>query len=197
MQEKETIIGALEQSPRELTTAETEKYSADALFDSSDEYVSVGGVRVQIKWLFWEDEIKMLRALAPYQKMLIDAAAIGALDETIGALLVEATYDLERLAVMVLRGQMEKLGIPPVDTTKNTPTGLADLLPEEIEEARLQAIRQWLRTRARFAEIAELVLAQIKRNKLGESLGKLWAPGVLHIKALQILNTLQSRDMQG
>ena len=197
MQEQETIIGALEQAPRELTTAETEKLSADALFNTSDDYVMVGGVQIEVKWLFWEDEIKMLRMLAPYQKMLIDAVGIGALEETIGALLVEATHDLERLAVMILRGQMEKLGIPPVTTSVTTPTGLADLDPDEIEEAKLQAIRTWLRKRARFAELSELVLVQIKRNKLGESLGKLWAPGALHIKALRILNTLESRDMPG
>lgn len=191
------IIGELGAEPVPLETATVTKLTGDALFDETDTFVSVGGIPIPIKFLFWETEMRLLRIMAPYQKVLIDGAIIDALDETLGALLVEAVHALDQVAVIILHTQMDVLPIEPVETTKVTPGGLAELSPAQIEAAQMEAVRAWVRKNGRFDELADLVLAQIKRNNLGKALGKLWEPGAQRVKALRTLNTLVSQIMPG
>jgi len=119
----------------------------------------------------------MLEIIAPYLSYCLEGAAAGVLDEMIKSLLVSAHRDLTKLAILILTPQMSKLGLEP----------------EADDAKRAEMLETWLEENAHFSEIADLVIKQIRLNKVADSLGKLWAPGALGLKALKMLSTLQSQ----
>ena len=123
----------------------------------------------------------MTRIVAPYLKLLTDATMVGAFDEMLKACLIEGEADLYRLATIILRPQATELGLPP------EPDRAAGAKAQQEHD---QLILYWLEDNSCLAEVGELVLQQIERNKLGEALGKLWQPAVLGVGLLKMLNSL-------
>lgn len=185
---KGTILGAVKAPPEELKDDGAIASVANRVVDpeSTTEFVLIGGRRVAIVFLMWKTERRMLEIIAPYLKTLTDSAMIGAFDEMLASLLVEAHYDLTRLACLILEPQFKDL-----EEFKPQPA-IANDAGEVVVPARstLRVIEDWLDDNARFEEIADLVLRQTKMNKMADSLGKLWAPAALSARVLRVLNTL-------
>jgi hypothetical protein len=187
-----SLIDEANTPPREhLSDDEVELALEEALDPSStQETLSLGGIGIQVRFLSYRYERQMLRIIAPYLRVLTDAAMVGAFEDVLAACLIEAEVDLWKLVVIILRPQVESL--PDLPEAPELPAGKA-YTPEQ----RLCAqIGEWVDENAHFDEMAELVKAQIVKNKLGSSLGKLWAPGVLGVGLLKLLNTLPSHITQ-
>jgi hypothetical protein len=187
-----TLIEEAHAPAREhLTDEEVGQAVEDALDPSSTlETLRIGGADIQIRFLTYRYERQMVRIIAPYLRTLTDAAMVGAFDNVLAACLIEAEVDLWRLVVIILRPQVEALGVLPE----------APELPEgrfyTSEQQLCAQIGEWVNEHAHFDEMAELAKRQVVKNKLGESLGKLWAPGVLGVGLLKLLNTLPSHITQ-
>lgn len=151
--------------------------------EATKETVTIGGREFKVVMLPWGVEGQMLDIIAPYLRLLVDAAAVEQFEGVLGALLIEARHDLNALAIMILSHQWKKEPEFQPDAGEHPQTTA-------------QKIDAWLAENAHFSEIAELVLAQVKRNKVADSLGKLWAPNVLGVKILRVLNTLPSHLQQ-
>lgn len=179
--ERETIIGAQQAEPQPLTDAQVVAATQEAFHpEGTRDVVTVGDREVQVRMLPWGVEQKMLDCIAPYLRLLVDATAVSQFDEMLQALLVEARHDLNKLAVIILANQW-----------KAEPGFLAD----EVGTTE-QKVNAWLAENAYFQQIADLVLAQVRKNKVADSLGKLWLPNVLHVRMLKVLDTLPSQLRQ-
>lgn len=155
---------------------------------ASTDVVRIGDRAIHVSHLTWKDEKPMMRIIAKYLHLLLDAAIEAEyLDEMIGALLVEATDDLENVAVIVLLGHLK--GDPaflPRQATDTAPAATTDDL-----------IRDWLGEAATFEQLVTLVRTQIRKNKVADNLGKLYAPAALGVRTLKVLSTLRSLNMPG
>lgn len=173
----QNIVGAIMHDPGALTDAQVQAATREAFHPPlAREFVTVGGREVAIAMLPWGVEEQLLDIIAPYLRLLIDAAAVSQFEEVLQSLLIEARHDLHKLAVLIL-----------VHHWKHEPAFAAD------EQTSADKVSAWLRDNAHFAELAELVLAQVQKNKVADSLGKLWSPAVLGVRILRILNSLPSQ----
>lgn len=180
--QENTIVGEFVKEPADnLTDGQVAQIALEvANPEETIDKITIGGKTVQIRFLTWKYERRMLNIIAPYCRVLIDGASVGAFEEVLSSLLAEAETDLTRLAIIILSAQAETIGID-----------LGEFRDKESKEKALAvAIESWIDENARFEEICELVKRQIVKNKLADSLGKLWAPGVLAIKTLKIIDSL-------
>lgn len=171
----------------DLTDAEIAAASQEAADPAaSRDVVHIGGRDIRVTFLTWKYENEMLRIISTYLRILLDAAIDAeALEEVIGALLVAATADLENVAVIILRHHLKNdPAFAPRPADGDTPAVTTDDL-----------IREWLGEEAHFDQLVTLIRAQIAKNKLGDSLGKLWQPAVLGVRTLKVLGTLRSLNM--
>ena len=179
-----TIIGeALAPAP-EIPAHQVDQIAREAFYpEATKETVTIGGREVKVVMLPWGVEGQMLDIIAPYVRMLVDSAAVEQFEDMLTALLVGARHDLNKLAVMILSYQW-----------KNDPA----FQPESGEHPRTteQKVDLWLAENAHFCEITDLVLTQVKKNRVADSLGKLWAPNVLGVRILRVLNSLPSHLRQ-
>lgn len=149
-----TLIEAIHEAPAErLSVREAEAASAEAVEgpDTRSDTVSVGGRAWPITFLPWGPERRFVRIIGPYLRFLTDAWIAGG-DTWLACLtaaIVESETDLTELALIILQHY---------DAT--------------IDEA-------WLNENAHMEELIELVSVQLDKNRLADSLGKLWGRGVL------------------
>lgn len=183
---QETVLETFIKPPETLNEEGLKQASQEA-FDpeASKDFVEIGGKSIQMRLLTWKFERRIVSIVSFYLKTILEAAQVQMLEDTLGALLVEAPDDLTRIAVIVLSSQPEVIfdALPNLDT----PDG----------KKRLESmLENWLDDNAHFDEIVNLVQTQLKKNNLAASLGKLWTPGSLGVRALKILNTLESQSGQ-
>ncbi len=126
------------------------------------EFVTVGGREFPVQFLVWKQERQFMKVIAPILRYLITAATLGEFEAAFGALLTESDGDLTKLALVVLQTH---------DAT--------------IDET-------WLDEHARMDELIELVTQQVRKDKVIDTLGKLWGPGVLAVKTLEGLSNLKA-----
>lgn len=145
------------------------------------ESVDVGGIAFPVRFLTWKYERHWTRILAPMMRFLLEAASVGKFEEALVALLSESDADLSRMAAWVLLPQVDVIADLPAAPEQATGT------PDEVMVGRIE---EWLGEHARMEELVDVVTAQVRKNKVSDSLGKLWGPGVLSVKTLRGLNTL-------
>lgn len=173
-----TILGAAGNPAQELPEEFIPAVTREA-FDpqAAKAEVAVGDRVVKIAMVPWGVEGDMLDIIAPYLRLLVDSAAVETFEETLAAALVEGRHELNRLAVIILAHHWKD------ETAFHDEAGKVDA----------GAINTYLAENAHFHQIADLVLAQVQKNRLADSLGKLWSPGALTVKVLRMINSLPSQ----
>lgn len=185
--ETDTILGAAQQDPAAMTEAQAARHVEETFNPALVRHeLPIGDRSIKMTNIPWGAEQEIIDILAWYLRTITDASAVGLLEDTLGALLIEASADLEKICLIILEHHWgEEPQFAPQPEQRDAEGTL--VAPAMTTRDRLRA---WLKKKAHFEQIADLVLTQIKRNKLADSLGKLWAPGVLGVKALKALNTL-------
>lgn len=149
-----TLIEAIRQDPNDsMTGTEAAMASAEAMegAGASPDTVSVGGRTWPVTFLPWGPERRFMRIIGPYLRFLTDAWIAGG-DTWLACLtaaIVESEHDMTELSLIILQYH-----------------------DPSIDEA-------WLNDNARCEELIELVSVQLDKNRVADTLGKLWGRGVL------------------
>lgn len=162
--------------PPELNSdREVAQAAATVLGEVADEEVTIGGRTIKVIELKWGAERQWNPIIGDYLEFLLGAWLSGpeqfakALSVAVG----ESPNDLTRLAVIALGFYF-----------KDDPA----FIPYD-GATREQQIEAWLNENATFKELIELIRAQMERNAVSDSLGKLWGKGVLSAKLAEVLST--------
>lgn len=162
-----SILDAMMEPPKPITDDfELEAAVNEALEGgaASIDKVTVGGREITITHLPYGTERHMKRLIGPYLKFLLEAWLAGedAFAAALTAAIVESDEDLTELAVIILQAYDREL------------------------------TEEWLNYNATLAEVIELVKAQVRKNKVADTLGKLWGRGVLSARLVEALNITRS-----
>ena len=149
-----TLIEAIHEEPASSMSASEAAMAASEAMEgasASPDTVSVGGRTWPVTFLPWGPERKFMRIIGPYLRFLTDAWIAGG--ETwlacLTAAIVESEHDMTELALIILQHH-----------------------DPAIDEA-------WLNDNAHCEELIELVSLQLDKNRVADTLGKLWGRGVL------------------
>ncbi|MNS28120.1 hypothetical protein D3C72_600860 [compost metagenome] len=163
-------------APELKTDAEVERQVEEAVegAPAATDVVMVGGREFPIIFLPWGVERQMVRIVAPYLRFLMRAWAAGdpVFTEAMVAAVMESETDLTKLAVLILGHHLK-------DDPTFAPTPAKVEAGQVLEPAvsREEKVESWLNEQAHLAELIELVVLQLAKNKLADSLGKLWGRG--------------------
>lgn len=129
--------------------------------EASDVVVRVGDRPFTITFLPYGVERRWNKIIGPYLQFLLGAWLEGgeAFAKALSVAIAESDEDLTALALIIL-------------------TAYDDTINED-----------WLNRHAHFHEVIDLVKAQMEKNKVADSLGKLWGNGVLSAKLAEALTT--------
>jgi hypothetical protein len=158
-----SILDAMVEPPKPITTDEELGAAINEALEGAEasiDKVTIGGREITITHLPYGTERHMKRLIGPYLKFLLEAWLAGedAFAAALTAAIVESDEDLTELAVVILQAYDPNL-----------------------DEA-------WLNYNASLAEVIELVKAQVRKNKVADTLGKLWGRGVLSARMVEALN---------
>jgi hypothetical protein len=158
-----SILDAMVEPPRPIETEEELSSAINEALEGKEasiDKVTVGGREIVITHLPYGVERHMKRLIGPYLKFLLEAWFAGeeAFAAALTAAIVESDEDLTELAVIILRAYDPNLD------------------------------EHWLNYHATLAEVVELVKAQVRKNKVADTLGKLWGRGVLSARLVEALN---------
>lgn len=168
----ESILDAMvEPAPPIETDSELAAAIGEALegASASSDRVVIGGRTITITHLPYGVERHMKRLVGPYLRFLLEAWMAGedAFADALTAAIVESDADLTELALLILQAYDPELN------------------------------ESWLNYNATLDEVIELVKAQVKKNKVADTLGKLWGRGVLSARLVEALNITRSPSGQG